>query len=51
MACKYVKYVKLKQRSKLKTRRKGRKKTSSDEPTVPSEHSVGVGWYTAQEAK
>jgi hypothetical protein len=39
---KYVKDVKLKQRSKLKTRRKGRKKTPSDEPTVPSVHSVGV---------
>jgi hypothetical protein len=26
----------LKQRSKLKTQRKGRKKTPSDEPTVPS---------------
>jgi hypothetical protein len=32
----HVKYVKLKQRSKLKMRRKGRKKTLSDEPTVPS---------------
>jgi hypothetical protein len=32
----------LKQRPKLKTRRKGRKKTPSDEPTVPSVHSVGV---------
>jgi hypothetical protein len=31
----------LKQRSKLKTRRK-RKKTPSDEPTVPSVHSAGA---------
>jgi hypothetical protein len=38
----YVKYVKLKQRSKLKTQREGRKKTPSDEPTVPSVHSVGA---------
>jgi hypothetical protein len=32
----------LKQISKLKTRRKGEEKTPSDEPTVPSVHSVGV---------
>jgi hypothetical protein len=32
----------LKQRSKLKTRIKRRKKTPSDEKTVPSVHSVGV---------
>jgi hypothetical protein len=38
----HVKYVKLEQRSKLKTRRKRRKQTPSDEPTVSSVHSVGV---------
>jgi hypothetical protein len=38
----HVKYVKLKQRSKLKTQRKGRKKTPADEPMVPSVYSVGV---------
>jgi hypothetical protein len=34
--------VKLKKRSKLKTRRKGEEKPPSDEPTVPLVHSVGV---------
>jgi hypothetical protein len=36
----HVKYVKLKQRSKLKTRRKGRKTTPLNELTVPSVHTL-----------
>jgi hypothetical protein len=35
----HVKYVKLKRKSKLKTRRKGRKLIPSEEPTVPKKQA------------